>query len=150
QMAKTICENLPGHIANGAKDMAEQLTTVDCEIEEALADMEQLDELAELQNRLKDLATEYATLHEELVTNTEGVNCLATSYKDLNDGIHDLYDGKDKLESDINKLHDGTKKLKDETSDLPSDMQAEIDEFMEDFDFSDFTPTSFVSTKNKN
>lgn len=150
QMAKTISENLPGHIANGAKDMAEQLTTVAREIEEALADMEQLDELAELQNGLKDLATEYATLHEGLVTYTEGVHSLATSYNGLNDGIHDLSDGTGELESGINELHDGTKELKEETSDLPSDMQAEIDEFMEDFDFSDFTPTSFVSTKNKN
>ncbi len=68
----------------------------------------------------------------------------------MNTGTKELANGVDKLRNGTSKLQDGTQELADETSNLAGDFESEIDEFMDEFDFSDFEPISFVSSKNKN
>ncbi len=108
-----------------------------------------LDELDEFKNGLSQLSSEYQTFHDGLVAYTNGVDSLAKSYNELNKGTKELSDGTSELTNGINQLQEGTQELADETSDLSGEFVSEIDEFMEEFDFSDFEPVSFVSNKNK-
>lgn len=109
-----------------------------------------LDELDNFKNGLSQLSAEYQTFHNGLVEYTNGVDTLAKSYNDLNAGTKQLADGVNELKNGTSKLQDGTQELADETSNLAGDFESEIDEFMDEFDFSDFEPISFVSSKNQN
>src|SRR5699024_7166549 len=64
-------------------------------------------------------------------------------------GTQDLANGSADLADGISDLREGTEELADETSDLPEQFNSEIDEFMDEFDFSDFEPISYVSDENK-
>lgn len=150
QAVKELSQDIPSQLAKLAENMADHLDTIATDIEDGMENFDQLDELSDLQNGLTNLSSEYQTFHNGLVDYTDGVSSLASSYQTLNSGIHDVSDGTSSLESGVRELHDGTKELQEATSDLPDEMQTEIEKFMEEFDFSDFEPTSFVSTKNKN
>src|SRR5699024_7702474 len=62
---------------------------------------------------------------------------------------NELANGTGELEEGSSDLKKGTNELENETSDLPGDMQSEIDKMLEEYDGSDFEPTSFVSNDNK-
>src|SRR5699024_8546330 len=112
--------------------------------------LENLNDLAELQKDLSTLASEYKSFHTGLVSYTGGINSLATSYAKLDHGLQELSGGTSELDRGAKELHDGTNELQQNTSDLPNQMQLELEELMEEFDFSDFKPKSFVSNENKN
>ena len=131
-------------------EMANHLETMADGMESGMNDLEQLDALAELQNGLATLSSEYDAFHNGLVDYTEGVNTLATSYQELDAGLQELSEGTSSLDSGVSELHEGTKELQDATSDLPDEMQSKIDELMEEYDNPDFEPASFVSEKNEN
>lgn len=130
-------------------DMATQLETMADGMDNGMDNLEQIDALADLQNGLTALSSEYTIFHNGLVSYTEGVNSLATSFQKLDTGIQELSDGTAALDSGANDLHDGTKELRKSTSDLPGQMQSEVDELMEEYDNSDFEPVSFVSEQNE-
>lgn len=132
-----------------SENMAGHLETMATEIENGMESMNQLDALTELQEGLSTLASEYQTFHSGLADYTEGVNTLAASYLELDTGIQELSEGTASIKSGANELEDGTEKLQEETSDMPGQMKSEVDEMLEEFDFSDFEPTSFVSDENK-
>lgn len=150
QKVKAISEEIPVSITNVNNSMAKTLEEIADGIESAMEDLTLLDEVAELQDGLTTMASEYETFHNGLVTYTNGVSELATNYNELNNGTNDLANGVLDLEDGVKTLHDGTKELQDSTSDLPDQFQSEIDEFIDDFDFSDYKPVSFVSDKNEN
>src|SRR5699024_1898032 len=79
----------------------------------------------------------------------EGVHELNQSYNEIDSGINELTYGASSLKDGVTELQEGTQALEEETADLPHDMESELDELMEEFDFSDFEPTSFVSDKNE-
>lgn len=149
QTVKGISEEIPGSITEVNTEMAEVLEDIADGIEAAMEDLTMVDDIAELQEGLTTMATEYETFHNGLVTYTNGVGDLETNYNELNSGTSELSNGISDLESGVKTLHDGTKELQDSTSDLPDQFQSEIDEFMDEFDFSDYEPVSFVSDKNE-
>lgn len=147
---KDINKKIPGDLAEIVRNMADQLDRIAKGLTEAMDDLDLLDDLVELQEGLMSLASEYESFHSGLLTYTDGVHELASSYNEIDQGVTGLADGAAALYDGASELHDGTKELHEETSDLPSQMQSEIDKFMEDFDYSNFDPTSFVSDKNEN
>jgi hypothetical protein len=53
------------------------------------------------------------------------------------------------VEDGMDSLHDGTAQLSDETADMPDTIQSEIDDLLDSYTGSDFTPISFTSPKNE-
>lgn len=146
ELSKEFPEQLEGIIAS----LADNVDSLATGIEEALGNLDQLDQIDELQSGLSTLADEYQTFHNGLVTYTEGVNSITVSYGDLNSGTKGLLDGAIGLEGGVNELKDGTQELAEETDDLPDQIKTEIQKFMDEFDYSDYKPTSFVSSENEN
>src|SRR5699024_3150989 len=108
-----------------------------------------LDQLDEFKNGLTQLSSEYETFHNGLISYTDGVNALAQSYKELNNGTQDLANGSADLADGISDLREGTEELAGESSDLAAQFKSETDEFMDEFDFSDFVPSTYVADENK-
>lgn len=128
--------------ADGLNDLAD-------EIDSGLDNLDDLQQLEELQQGIAEMASQYEEFHEGLLEYTSGVHELAQNYQEIDDGIQGLVDGASELENGASELEEGAKELDDETASLPGDMQSEIDDMLDEFDFSDFEPISFVSDKNK-
>src|SRR5699024_6870781 len=133
-----------------ATEIAVYLDEIADELENNLSMLDEFDQITELIEGLQTMAKEYNQFHDGLSEYTQGVNELTQAYREIDGGINDLSSGTGSLKSGVKELVDGTKELHEETSDLPNEMQAEIDEFMADFDFSNFKPKSYISDKNKN
>lgn len=61
----------------------------------------------------------------------------------------ELSEGTGELENGVGELQNGTAQLYEETKDLPAQMQAEIDNMIQEYDKSDYKLVSFVSQKNE-
>lgn len=131
------------------EEMASHLETMATEIEKGLENVSQMEALTQLQEGLSTLSSEYGTFHDGLVSYTEGVSSLSSSYEKLDTGIKELSEGTSSLNKGANELENGTQELEEETSNLPGQVESEVDEMLEEFDFSDFEPTSFVSEENE-
>lgn len=119
------------------------------EIEGGLDKLDDLQQLEELQQGISEMASQYDEFHQGLLEYTSGVHELAENYQEIDEGIQGLVEGASGLEDGASELEEGAKELDDETASLPGDMQSEIDDMLDEFDFSDFDPISFVSDKNK-
>lgn len=149
QMIKELQDQIPDAFFKLIEDNSVTIDMIADGLEEALKNIDKLDDLEDLQVGLVTLSSEYEAFHHGLMEYTEGVDSLATSYGSLNEGTKEIFHGTGELNDGINQLEEGTEKLRDETADLPDEMQSEIEAFMEDFDFSGFEPTSFVSSQNE-
>lgn len=149
QAVKAMSEESPIELAGLMKNIANSFETIAEELEVTLESANELENLTDLTDGLSQLASEYQTFHNGLVQYTDGVGELATSYNGLNTGTKDLSNGAAELSDGVGELHEGTKELQKETSDLPDQLKSEIDEFMDEFDYSGFEPTSFVSNENE-
>lgn len=129
-------------------ERAEALYEIADEMERNFALFDDLKKLEQLPAGFGELATEYGKFHDGLIQYTDGVHTLATEYGKFDEGIHDFADGVGLLEDGVKELHAGTGELHRHTKDLPDELKSEIEKMLEEFDFSDFEPTSFVSNKN--
>src|SRR5699024_4721766 len=150
QAAKEMSQGMTADTIEHTNSMANYLDIIANSIEESMGSLEKLDDLTELQKGVTTLASEYKSFHDGLVSYTGGLNSLATSYTKLDNGVQELSSGTSDLDRGVKELQDGTNELQQSTSDLPNQMQSELEELMEEFDFSDFKPKSFVSNENKN
>lgn len=134
------------------EELATSIETTADEIEKGLenaGEMDALEGINQLQEGLATLSAQYGTFHEGLTTYTEGVSTLSSSYGELNNGIQSLSEGTSALHDGAKQLDDGTNELESETSNLPDQIDEEVEKMLEEFDFSDFEPTSFVSEENE-
>ncbi|WP_371069479.1 YhgE/Pip domain-containing protein [Sediminibacillus sp. JSM 1682029] len=129
-------------LANNLEEMADQLAS-------SRENMDSADSFAQLQDGIREIASQYASFHSGLVEYTDGVNQLSSSYGELDNGISGLAEGLGETESGVGSLHDGTAELQEATSDLPDEMKKEVNEMMDEYDKSDFEPVSFVSPENE-
>lgn len=137
-------------VSNPINDMAGHLDTMADGIAAGMDNMDELDALADLQSGLSTLASEYQAFHSGLASYTDGVGALASSYQELDSGIQELSEGSTLLSNGASELQSGTEELHKETSDLPRQMEAEVEEMLEEFANDDFEPASFVSDQNEN
>ncbi|MUV36862.1 hypothetical protein JNUCC1_00666 [Lentibacillus sp. JNUCC-1] len=135
-------------VSGGLNEMVTQLNQTADQIEAGLSQMDQLDQLDQLQQGIATLANEYSNLHSGIVSYTDGVKSLNANYKELDNGIQSLSNGLSSVDQGASELQSGSKELKEETADLPSEFESEIQEMLDEFDYSDFDPVSFVSDKN--
>ena len=140
-------------ISGGLHEIVVGLETMASEIEndlEQFGEIDSLDQLNQLQDGLSTLSANYQQFHNGLVEYTKGVSTLTTSYQALDDGIQELSTGVSSLADGVSELADGTSELHEGTSDLPEQMESEVADLLEEYDFADFEPVSFVSDKNEN
>ncbi len=106
--------------------------------------------LAALADGISQLSQNYGDFHDGLSAYTGGVGTLNNNYKSLQGGISGLASGASDFKSGVNALANGMRELNAQTKDMPGQMESKIDELMSDYDYSDFTPISFLSPGNKN
>lgn len=145
---KQVPETLDEVIEN-VNTIADEVEIGAKEIESGLNDFDPEGQIQELQNGIATMNNEYNTFHEGLIAYTDGVGTLSTSYEELDDGIQSLNDNVPELANGSSELNDGVGELREETKDLPDEVESEIEEALDEFDFSDFEPVSYVSDKNK-
>ncbi|WP_054754059.1 hypothetical protein [Piscibacillus salipiscarius] len=136
-------------VTGSLSEMRTNLRAMADELGKGLEQMDVAKSIQQLQNGLSQLSSNYEAFHSGLVKYTDGVSQLAHSYGDLHGGMTQLANGAHDLEDGAQELHNGTAELAQSTSDLPDEMQNEIDQMINEFDKSDFEPTSFVSPKNE-
>ena len=78
----------------------------------------------------------------------DGGGRMAEGYGGLHTGLEALGDGIVELAEGGRALREGTHDMQTNTADLPDILQAEIDRLLADYDPGDFSPVSFVSSKN--
>lgn len=142
-------DDMPFDYAELLREMANNIDTVAHFLEELMQNLNDIGQIEDLIDGLTTLTHEYETFHHGLIDYTDGVHELEGSYGQLNSGMGALADGTSALSAGVSELHEGTEELTAETSDLATEMQSEIDQFMEEFDYSDFEVQSFVSERNK-
>ncbi|GAA0453695.1 YhgE/Pip domain-containing protein [Alkalibacillus silvisoli] len=147
--AFNVVDPVLSELEHSIHDIASNLDMIADELAGSIDDMDFIDDLAQLQEGLNEISSQYGEFHAGLIEYTDGVGELSESYSDIHDGIGELSEGTAELEDGVHELHDGTGELAEETSNLPDQMQEEIDEMMNDFDHSDFDPVSFVSERNE-
>lgn len=136
------------------------------------------DGLKNLAGGISALADQYAGFHEGLSEYMEGIKGLSGGYEEINSGIQGLYEGTTslaggisqsadgaagllggadslnggagELSEGVSQLADGIGTLNKETQKMPEEIKTKIDEMLEEYTNSDFTPISFVSSKNQN
>ncbi|MYL50456.1 YhgE/Pip domain-containing protein [Halobacillus litoralis] len=135
--------------AGSLNEMSTNLNTVADQIGTSMENLDIGESVEQLQEGLQSLLSKYGEFHSGLKEYTGGVDQLAGSYADIHSGIGGLTNGTSELENGATELHEGTSELASSTSDLPGQMDSEIEQMVEEYDKSDFEPTSFVSEKNK-
>lgn len=148
QSLKMMHNQLESDLNGTVEQFAEQLSLIATTIEQNSKSLEQLDNFKQLIDGLNTFAAQYETFHNGLVSYTNSVHTLATSYKDIDQGLTNVTGGIKDVNNGLAKLYDGTSQLHGETSNLPHQMESEIEQFLAEYDFDDFNPISFVSPKN--
>lgn len=135
QLAGTL-----GQISGGLRQQAGALN-------DQLASQDIVGAMTALQGGLSALAENYTNFHSVLTAYAGGVDTLASSYGQLDRGLNAYLGGVEQAADGTVLLKDGTSQLAVNTENIPEEMQKQIDEFMEDYQF-DFTPVSFIDERN--
>lgn len=109
---------------------------------------ESADQIVALVEGLKQLADGYGQFHQGLVSFANGLDQLNSNYGELNDGMAQLASGVSELDGGTSEFAAGISELNSVTIDLPATMRAEIEKMMEEYDFPEFDPISFVDDRN--
>lgn len=146
-------------VFHAVPDALEQMDTSMNKVTDALEEMikglenldnkSMMDDLEKLQKGIHELALNYSSFHNGLTDYTNGIDALASSYGEIDDGIDQFQNGISQLSKGATELKEGTDELANETNDMPNEMEEEIEKMLEEFDFSDYEPVSFVSDKNE-
>ena len=151
QETKQAFQAVPAALAQMNTSMTEVTGAID-EIIQGIASMDDkslMEDLNKLAEGIHALATNYNSFHQGLIDYTNGIDTVASSYGEINQGIKELHNGANQLDKGALTLKDGTSELASETNDMPNEMEEEIEKMLEEFDFSDYEPVSFVSDKNE-
>lgn len=142
-------EPVLSEVTGGIDQMADQLGSTLGSMEEQLSGLGRLSELGQLQSGLEELAASYRDFDDGLAGYVAGVSELSSNYKSFHAGIGSLTSGVGDLHAGVGELHAGTETLNEEIADLPDLIQAEIDKMKEEYLPPDFTPVSFTSPRNE-
>ncbi len=128
-------------ITAGLRELADGL-------EEGLGGSNSAEGLEQLAQGLSALSAEYGAFDAGLAAYADGGGRMAEGYGGLHTGLEALGDGIVELAEGGRALREGTHDMQTNTADLPDILQAEIDRLLADYDPGDFSPVSFVSSKN--
>jgi hypothetical protein len=107
-----------------------------------------LDQITGLLTGMQQLAGSYRVFHQGLLSYNEGVLELNDSYGGFHNGLEELAAGTGLYQAGVSDYASGVRSLRLATDGLPDLVRDQIDEFMADYQSSDFTPVSFLSDKN--
>ena len=143
-------------LSGNLDSIASKLDNISTQLDSALSALDLLDEstllaqVDQLANTLSALSGNYSAFHEGLVSYMGGVAKISGGYTSFQSGLSSYASGVSAYSDGMKKLHSGTTKLRDQTATLPNDVQTKIDDLTSEFSGDDFTPVSFVSSKNTN
>jgi X-X-X-Leu-X-X-Gly heptad repeat protein len=126
-----------------ADELNQQLLVAGPLLDESLAGIQTLAE------GLGQLSASYHSFDTGLSSYTGGVDAIAANYAAFDYGLSKFVGGVKDLKAGTAELNSGTNELYINVEDLPKSIQEQVDEFLKDYQKSDFEPTSFVSEKNE-
>ena len=91
---------------------------------------------------------QYAAFDSAVQSLSAGLSSLDSSYAALEAGIGKLDESMGKMDKGTGKLTAGTKELKSRTGDMDTQVDDAVDKAVSKFENSDFTPASFVDSRN--
>lgn len=113
--------------------------------------------LKALKEAVDSLNAGYVKLHGGLAAYLDGTSQIAANsaklnagYRELLQGYDELYHGLSKACTGANELAKGTAALKNGTGDMDAKIKEAVDQLMGSITGGDFTPVSFISSKNCN
>lgn len=111
---------------------------------------ELLDGVRELSGGTRDLQDGVRKLSDGAAELGDGVVELRDGAAELKDGTVELRDGVIELKDGTTELVDGTSELREKTADMDTEVDDKIDELMEEYRSTNFTPVSFIDASNPN
>lgn len=138
-----IVQSLAGVVSQLAAGIRQQADSLAAQ----LASQDIAAAMTSLRDGLGTLADSYGEFHAGLTAYTGGVDTLASSYGQLDQGLNAYLNGVEQAADGTGQLKAGTSQLAVSTENIPEEMQKQIEEFMEDYQF-DFTPVSFIDERN--
>jgi len=125
------------------------LSAIAKQVVDSMAGGNGLDQVGQLTAGLSILSANYESIHAGWIAYTGGISELASSYASLHMGVSGIAGGNSELHGGINELYAGATKLYNGVKEMPTQIEAEIDKMMSQYDKSDFKPISFVSSQNE-
>lgn len=104
--------------------------------------------LQQMASGMAQLDGQYGQFQEGLSQYIGGTTAMAGNFGQLEEGTRSLAAGASSLAAGADELASGARTMERETAKLPQRMQSEIDRMTADFDFPEFVPVSFMSSKN--
>lgn len=137
-------------LVGSVNSISDALKLTASQIKDAIDNNNTLAQMAQLSAGLTALSDNYSQFHKGLISYTSGVSELRDNYGALDNGISGIAGGMGDLYGGISETNDGTTKLNNELKDMPSKVDEQINNLLNEYDKSDFKTTSFVSAKNVN
>lgn len=141
--ASQLLGSLPDALAQQEAALRSMASSLDAAVGDG-----QLDQLSQLADGIAQLSGQYGQFHEGLTQYASGLSALAGNYSQLSSGTSQLASGTGQLASGASELSSGMGQLNASTITLPDTMKEQISELMADYDFPEFDPVSFMSSKN--
>lgn len=116
---------------------------------QSLIDSGALDQIPQLIDGMKQMLGQYGRFHDGLVQYASGVSALASNYNQLQSGTVSLADGVSSLSGGGGMLAGGMHELNAAVTLIPETMREQIESMADEFDFPEFDPVSFMSSKNE-
>ena len=147
-----------GALNQGAEDVDSGAAQLDAGAESMAQGMEELNAgLKELEEKGADLESGSGSLTQGaeallsgLARLQAGVETLSSGASAFESGVSSLADGAEELDNGAAEMKDGTAQFRSETADIDDEIEAEIDQMIEEFSGRDYVPASFVSDMNTN
>jgi putative membrane protein len=144
-------------VGPGLTTMSDSITTISTSLNDismslttSFGDNNFTSSLSQLLQGITTLSDNYEDFHAGLTQYTGGISQLTEAYTALDRGISNVAEGTKQLNSGISELSNGTLELKDKTTDMPKQVTTTMEELIAEYDKTNFTPISFVSSKNSN
>ncbi|HZK20912.1 MAG TPA: hypothetical protein VFC76_01405 [Oscillospiraceae bacterium] len=138
------------YVLTSINSISTQVSTVSYSEVQPLSGGDMISQIKELITGMMLLAGNYGQFHDGLSAYMGGVNALSKGYEELDAGVGALSDGLSEMYSGSKEISGGTNTLYKELLNFPQLMEKEIQNLMKQYDKSDFSPISFVSSKNTN
>ncbi|MDR0499858.1 MAG: hypothetical protein LBG97_01235 [Coriobacteriales bacterium] len=137
----------------GINQIADSLSSIGNQLDDnsGIASLENSQaQLTQLASAIGGISQGYSQFHGSLGAYIGGVDTIATGYKEFDAGIGELFTGSNALVEGSGQLATGSKQIVVNAVTVPQKLRDEINKLSSEYDFSEFKPASFVSSKNEN
>ncbi|MCB6992212.1 hypothetical protein LI177_01695 [bacterium 210820-DFI.6.37] len=136
-------------VITGLKTVEDTLSTISGSAGKALKEADLSGMVKELRTGMSQLSSGYAQFHKGLLSYTKGVSALAEGSGQYQKGLSAYLGGIGQAAEGTSSLSYGMREFYKGIGRIPGQLEAEIDEMMEQYSGGAFDPVSFVDQRNE-